>query len=101
MEDEKLLTLDELCERVGMSVRNVRFYTSRGLVPPPIRKGRSGYYTRTLVTHYRVYRKSGKRTRHWLSQFAGMRLNDYLSRDQPPLLLAVSMPLIVGRLSSP
>src|SRR6478609_2284105 len=28
-----------------MSVRNVRFYTSRGLVPPPIRKGRSGYYT--------------------------------------------------------
>src|ERR1700753_3639707 len=40
-----LLTLDELCERVGMSVRNVRFYTSRGLVPPPIRKGRSGYYS--------------------------------------------------------
>jgi DNA-binding transcriptional MerR regulator len=39
-----LLTLDELCERVGMSVRNVRFYTSKGLVPPPIRRGRSGYY---------------------------------------------------------
>jgi len=39
-----LLTLDELTERVGMSVRNVRFYTSRGLVPPPIRRGRSGYY---------------------------------------------------------
>ena len=31
-----LLTLDELCERVGMSVRNVRFYTTKGLVPPPI-----------------------------------------------------------------
>jgi len=40
-----LLTLEELTERVGMSVRNVRFYTSRGLVPPPIRKGRSGYYS--------------------------------------------------------
>ncbi len=40
-----LLTLDELTERVGMSVRNVRFYASRGLVPPPIRRGRSGYYT--------------------------------------------------------
>ena len=39
-----LLTLDELTDRVGMSVRNVRFYTSRGLVPPPIRRGRSGYY---------------------------------------------------------
>jgi len=47
-------------------------------------------YTRTLVTHYRVYRKSGNRTRHWLSQFAGMRLNDYLTRDQTPLLHAHS-----------
>jgi DNA-binding transcriptional MerR regulator len=37
--------LDELTERVGMSVRNVRFYSSRGLVPPPIRRGRSGYYS--------------------------------------------------------
>ncbi len=26
-------------------MRNVRFYTSRGLVPPPIRRGRSGYYS--------------------------------------------------------
>ncbi len=41
---DDLLTLEELTERVGMSVRNVRFYTSRGLVPPPIRRGRSGYY---------------------------------------------------------
>ena len=39
------LTLDELTQRVGMSVRNVRFYTSRGLVPPPVRRGRSGYYS--------------------------------------------------------
>ena len=41
----ELLTLDELTDRVGMSVRNVRFYTTKGLVPPPIRRGRSGYYT--------------------------------------------------------
>jgi DNA-binding transcriptional MerR regulator len=40
-----LLTLEELTDRVGMSVRNVRFYTTRGLVPPPIRRGRSGYYS--------------------------------------------------------
>lgn len=40
-----LLTLDELTARVGLSVRTVRFYTSRGLVPPPLRRGRSGYYT--------------------------------------------------------
>jgi DNA-binding transcriptional MerR regulator len=47
--EEELLTLDELCERVGMSVRNVRFYTTKGLVPPPIRRGRSGYYSRVHV----------------------------------------------------
>lgn len=40
-----LLSLDQLTERVGMSVRTVRFYTSRGLVPPPVRQGRSGRYT--------------------------------------------------------
>jgi len=39
------LSLEELTERVGMSVRNIRFYTSRGLVPPPIRRGRSGFYS--------------------------------------------------------
>lgn len=42
--DSALLTLDELTARVGLSVRTVRFYTTRGLVPPPIRRGRSGYY---------------------------------------------------------
>ncbi len=41
----ELLTLDELTSRLGLSVRNVRFYTTKGLVPPPIRRGRSGYYT--------------------------------------------------------
>ena len=43
--NEPLLTLDELTQRVGMSVRTVRFYTTKGLVPPPVRRGRSGYYT--------------------------------------------------------
>lgn len=41
----ELLTLDELTVRVGMSVRNIRFYTTKGLVPPPIRRGRSGFYS--------------------------------------------------------
>lgn len=42
---ERLLTLEELTERVGITVRTVRFYTSKGLLPPPIRRGRSGYYS--------------------------------------------------------
>jgi hypothetical protein len=36
------------------------------------------------------YRKRGKKTRHWLSQFAAARLNDYLTRHHPPLLHAHS-----------
>ncbi len=47
--DEPLLTLAELTARVAMSVRTVRFYTSRGLVPAPIRRGRSGFYSRDHV----------------------------------------------------
>ncbi len=45
MSEPELLTLVELTQRVGMTVRNIRFYTTRGLVPPPIRRGRSGYYS--------------------------------------------------------
>lgn len=47
--ESDLLTLDELCTRLAMSVRNVRFYTSRGLVPAPIKRGRQGYYDATHV----------------------------------------------------
>lgn len=36
--------IDQLAERVGMSVRTVRFYSGRGLIPPPRREGRNGYY---------------------------------------------------------
>ncbi len=49
-----LLTLDELTERVGMSVRNIRFYTSKGLVPPPLRRGRSGFYTADHVARLQL-----------------------------------------------
>jgi DNA-binding transcriptional MerR regulator len=44
-EPPPLMTLEQLTRRVGLSVRNIRFYTTRGLVPPPIRRGRSGYYS--------------------------------------------------------
>ena len=47
-------------------------------------------YSRTLVTHYRVYRKKGNKHRHWLSRFAGQKLNDFLSRHEPTLLHAFS-----------
>ena len=38
------LTIDELAQRVGMTVRNIRAHQSRGLLPPPEVRGRTGYY---------------------------------------------------------
>jgi DNA-binding transcriptional MerR regulator len=41
---EQSLTIDELARRVGMTVRNVRAHQSRGLMPAPEIRGRTGYY---------------------------------------------------------
>ena len=38
------LTIDELARTAGTSVRNVRVYQDRGLLPPPERRGRLGVY---------------------------------------------------------
>lgn len=38
------MNVEELAARVGMSVRTVRFYASRGLIAPPRREGRHGFY---------------------------------------------------------
>src|SRR5919205_379356 len=38
------LTIDELAHRTGMTVRNLRAHQSRGLLPPPEVRGRTGYY---------------------------------------------------------
>src|SRR3954447_26279462 len=41
---EAALTIDELARRTGMTVRNLRAHQSRGLLPPPDVRGRTGYY---------------------------------------------------------
>jgi DNA-binding transcriptional MerR regulator len=41
---EASMTIDELAHRTGMTVRNIRAHQSRGLVPPPEVRGRTGYY---------------------------------------------------------
>lgn len=38
------LTVDELARRSGTSVRTIRFYAGRGLLPPPRLRGRTGLY---------------------------------------------------------
>ncbi|BBH17624.1 hypothetical protein Back2_19110 [Nocardioides baekrokdamisoli] len=42
--DVSLQTVDELAAATGFTVRTTRYYASLGLIPPPIRKGRVGYY---------------------------------------------------------
>jgi DNA-binding transcriptional MerR regulator len=42
--DAELLTIEQLAARTGMTVRNIRAHVTRGLLPPPRLRGRTGYY---------------------------------------------------------
>ena len=53
-EDE--LTIDELARQAGMTVRNVRAHQSRGLLPPPEVRGRTGYYGTEHLARLRLIR---------------------------------------------
>jgi DNA-binding transcriptional MerR regulator len=43
-EDAELLTIEQLAARAGLTVRNIRSHVTRGLLPAPYLKGRTGYY---------------------------------------------------------
>lgn len=45
----KRMTIDELAHDVGVSSRNIRYYQTRGLLPPPEVSGRLGYYDKRHV----------------------------------------------------
>lgn len=51
------LTVDQLAARVGMTVRNVRAYAARGLLPPPRLVGRTGFYGRQHVARLQLVRE--------------------------------------------
>ena len=51
------LTVDQLAARVGLTVRNVRAYAARGLLPPPRLVARTGYYGREHVARLLVVRE--------------------------------------------
>lgn len=42
--DDDLYTVDQLAERTGVSVRTIRFYSGKGLLPAPRLRGRTGLY---------------------------------------------------------
>ena len=56
MADESF-TIDELAHRVGMTVRNVRAHHTRGLLPPPEVRGRTGYYGAEHVARLELIRE--------------------------------------------
>lgn len=48
------LTIDELARETGMTARNIRAHQSRGLLPPPQVRARTGYYTAEHVARIRL-----------------------------------------------
>ncbi|CDF85484.1 hypothetical protein PKB_4158 [Pseudomonas knackmussii B13] len=56
LDDEREFSVDELAREAGSTVRNVRAYQDRGLLPPPERRGRTGVY---FASHLRRLRLIG------------------------------------------
>src|ERR1044072_5948132 len=54
---EGAMTIRQLAERTGMTVRNIRADQTRGLLPPPIVRGRTGYYGEEHVARIELTRE--------------------------------------------
>lgn len=51
---EQEYTIDELARVAGTTVRNVRAYQDRGLIAPPVRRGRAGIYSDVHLGRLRI-----------------------------------------------
>jgi DNA-binding transcriptional MerR regulator len=51
------MTISELAQRTGMTVRNIRAHQTRGLLPPPVVRGRTGYYNEDHVARIELTRE--------------------------------------------
>lgn len=47
-------SIDQLARASGMTVRNIRVYQERGLIPSPERRGRKGIYSETHLSRLRI-----------------------------------------------
>jgi DNA-binding transcriptional MerR regulator len=54
---EERLTIDQLAQATGMTVRNIRNHQSRGLLPPPDVVARTGYYGPAHVERLNLIRE--------------------------------------------
>ena len=48
------MTIDQLAQASGMTVRNIRAHQSRGMLPPPDLQGRTGLYTEDHLARVRM-----------------------------------------------
>ena len=53
-QERELFTIEQLAARTGLTVRNIRSHVTRGLLPPPHLKGRTGYYDETHVARLQL-----------------------------------------------
>lgn len=51
------MTIGELARRTGMTIRNIRAHQTRGLLPPPVVRGRTGYYNEEHVARIELTRE--------------------------------------------
>jgi len=51
------LTIEEIARRTGMTVRNIRAHQTRGLLPPPQVRGRTGFYTSEHIARLELIRE--------------------------------------------
>ncbi len=78
------LTIDELARETGMTVRNIRSHASRGLLPPPEVRARTGYYGPEHVARLRLIQElqaaghSLAGIKHLLSRTDGINAEDVL-----------------------
>lgn len=104
MEASEELTVEQLSARTGISVRNLRFYTTRGLVPPPTKRGRTAVYNGVHVARFELLQELQG---HGLSLSAIERFCDGIPQEATPEQIALhrttlrplapSDPAIVGR----
>ena len=54
MEDEGLMTIEQLASQADTATSTVRMYQTKGLLPPPVRRGRIGYYGQGHLARLRL-----------------------------------------------
>ena len=82
--------IDDLAREAGVSVRNVRVYQDRGLLPPPRKVGRTGWYDESHLARLQMISRMLDRgyTFVTISELLtaaqyGLRVEDVLGTEDP------------------